>query len=243
MNRDTVGLQTPFRAQNNLSSKSAHKAEAGFHRCLSIPREPLRALEATLGTTASLHLGPFCVTLLPREGEKEKHKPFLFSPLDSPNLVKSPDSVVRRRPTQTLPFFQLLEQSLDDVLPSSGKQSSVGRIGLTISLEIRNSWRSLVRSPGDEAHRGWPIGDSQGRGVPGFPAKILAPSCSHTPSHSLPIVPPTGICLPSWLSLLLLTRLFSLDNDIVCRLEQVTAALACEGQIGKVRAGPRGAKT
>ena len=39
-----------------------------------------------------------------------------------------------------------------------------------------------------------------------------------------------------------LTGLFSFDNDIVRGLEQVTAALACEGQIGKVRAGPHGAK-
>lgn len=39
-----------------------------------------------------------------------------------------------------------------------------------------------------------------------------------------------------------LTSLFGLDDDIVCGLEQVTAALACEGQIGKLRAGPRVAK-
>lgn len=96
MNKDTAGLQTPLRAQSNLSPKCT---ESRSWAAFDIPMEPLRALETTVSTTASLHLHPFCLTLLPREGEREKHKPFLFSPLASPNLVKSPDSVVRRRPT------------------------------------------------------------------------------------------------------------------------------------------------
>lgn len=89
---------------------------------------------------------------------------------------------------------------------------------------------------------GGPLETAREEASLGFlPKYWLLPAPTLPRAHS-PLSPP-GICLPSWLSLLLLTRLFSLDNDIVRGLEQVTAALACEGQIGKVRAGPRGAKT
>lgn len=82
-----------------------------------------------------------------------------------------------------------------------------------------------------------------GRGVPGFSAKMLALSCSHPPSYSLPTLLPRALPTKVTLCLLLLTSLFSLDNDIVCGLEQVTAALACEGRVGKVREDSQGAKT
>lgn len=69
---------------------------------------------------------------------------------------------------------------------------------------------------------------------------ILLP---HSPSHSLPTcVPQTFASHVGSLYLPRLTGLFSFDNDVVRGLEQVTAALACEGQIGKVRVGPHGAK-
>ena len=66
---------------------------------------------------------------------------------------------------------------------------------------------------------------------------ILLP---HSPSHLLPTCVPQALAS---LHLPRLTGLFGFDNDIVRGLEQVTAALACEGQVGKVRAGPHGAKT
>ena len=70
---------------------------------------------------------------------------------------------------------------------------------------------------------------------------ILLP---HSPSHLLPTcVPQAFASQVGSLHLPQLTGLFCFDNDIVRGLEQVTAALACEGQIGKVRAGPHGAKT
>lgn len=84
---------------------------------------------------------------------------------------------------------------------------------------------------------GWPIGGSQGRASLAF----LPEACSHTlltPSQ----LPSPGLCYQvGSLCLLLLTTLFRLDNDVVRGLEQVAAALACRGQIGKVRAGPQGA--
>lgn len=103
-----------------------------------------------------------------------------------------------------------------------------------------------VTGPKDQGRisaQGGPLVTAREEGSLGLLSKtgsVLLPCSS---SHSLPIVPQAFAHHIGSLHPPLLTGLFRLDNDVVCGLEQVTAALACEGQIRNVRVGPQGAKT